>query len=60
MSARLNQHILPKLQLDELIAIAEEQEGLGVCCANSGTVVRLLHRPGAGREQRLRRAVTKV
>jgi len=43
MSARLSQQILPKRPLDALIRISDEQGGLGINCAHSGTVLGVLH-----------------
>lgn len=58
-SAQLSQQILPKPQLPDLVAIGREHDALGVCCAHSGSVVGLLYRPGDGRGERLRHAVTR-
>lgn len=59
-SARLSQQILPKRQLDDLLAIGAEHGALGACCAHSGSVVGLLYRPGDSRGERLRNAVSRV
>jgi L-threonine kinase len=46
LSARVNQRILPKPHLGELIAIAEAHGAYGVNVAHSGTVAGLLFDPG--------------
>lgn len=43
MSARINQDILPKPGLDELLEIASEHCAYGVVVAHSGTVMGVLH-----------------
>lgn len=55
ISARISQEIIPKAPFAELVALTFENGGLGVNCAHSGSVLGLLHRPGAG--HRLRAAV---
>lgn len=49
-SARLNQAILPKPQLEEVISLAGEHDAVGVCAAHSGTVLGVLFRPEARRQ----------
>lgn len=41
-SAMLNQSLLPKRHLPAMAAICEENQGLGVICAHSGTVIGVL------------------
>ncbi|MDP1809409.1 MAG: hypothetical protein Q8L35_07740, partial [Actinomycetota bacterium] len=43
LSARVNQEILPKPALEELIEIAASVGGYGVVVAHSGTVAGILH-----------------
>jgi len=45
LSARANQSINPKPQLDAMLAFAEQVGAFGVCCAHSGTVLGLLVPP---------------
>ena len=42
LSARINQRVLPKPQLEAVIALGREYRALGVCAAHSGTVLGLL------------------
>ena len=59
-SARLNQQILPKPQLEDLIAIGREHGALGVNCAHSGSVLGLLYQPAGDRGERIRAAVKRT
>lgn len=45
-SARVNQRLLPKPELEKLIGIAERSGASGVCTAHSGTITGLLYKPG--------------
>ena len=46
ISARVNQRLLPKPHLEELIEVIEAAGALGLCVAHSGTVVGAICRPG--------------
>jgi L-threonine kinase len=46
LSARANQRILPKPELEEVVALAEGAGALGVCAAHSGTALGALFAPG--------------
>lgn len=45
ISARVNQEVLPKPRLEEMIDLADEAAGYGVVVAHSGTVMGVLHSP---------------
>jgi len=60
MSARLSQQILPKPQLEDLIATGHEHGALGVNCAHSGSVLGLLYQPSGDRGERIRGAIERT
>jgi L-threonine kinase len=45
LSARTNQRLLPKPELERAIQLGEEHGALGVCAAHSGTLLGVLFRP---------------
>jgi L-threonine kinase len=58
ISARINQRLLPKPQLEQLIAIAETHGAYGVNAAHSGTVIGLLF--DADADEAIRQAKAEI
>ncbi|PLS82014.1 MAG: hypothetical protein CYG59_05110 [Chloroflexi bacterium] len=56
ISARINQRLLPKPELDTVLRIAEQFGAYGTACAHSGTVLSLLFAPTDERGPALARA----
>ncbi|MCL4370755.1 MAG: hypothetical protein M1380_07580, partial [Chloroflexi bacterium] len=52
LSARINQRLLPKSELERVIRLGEEHGALGVCAAHSGTLLGVLFSPENERQAR--------